>query len=202
MKQISTLSEQVCPTDKAKNNSNSLILKKKFFLIVMGKSVQGLSNFPKLSLYTQVQISVVSYFTGIGLVSFSLQDILTGWNKCLKHGWSLFHYSLILKKKKSEHPWQGGGESKESSYQGWGSQGRKVWCNRKHTLWKQLMSCPSVQTEWESAFSRLRRAMKSLLGQSRETHTDFKHFSICKESVRQQFSLKEKKKKGMYFLQK
>lgn len=67
------------------------------------------------------------------------------------------------------------------------------------TLWKQLMSCPSVQTEVESAlFSRLRRTVKSLLQQKRGT-TNFKHFSMCKESVRQQFSLKGKKKECTFF---
>lgn len=54
----------VFTTDKAKNNSTSFDSQKKYFLIVMGKGVKGLGNFPKLSLYTQVQISVVSYFTG------------------------------------------------------------------------------------------------------------------------------------------
>lgn len=54
----------VFTTDKAKNNSTSFDLQKIYFLIVMGKGVKGLGNFPKLSLYTQVQISVVSYFTG------------------------------------------------------------------------------------------------------------------------------------------
>lgn len=37
----------------------------------------------------------------------------------------------------SEHLRQGGGQSKASSYQGWGAQCRQAWYIYKHTLWKQ-----------------------------------------------------------------
>lgn len=77
-----------------------LILKKNFFLIVMGKRAQGLSNFPKLSLYTQVQISVVSYFSGNRVGEFSITGHFN-WMEQMPETWmktiSLF---INIKKKK------------------------------------------------------------------------------------------------------
>lgn len=56
------------------------------------KRIVGLGNFPNLSLYIQVRISIVSYFIGNTFGEFSI----TRQFKWIK---SLFHYSLIRKKK-------------------------------------------------------------------------------------------------------
>lgn len=98
MKWISTLSAQVFTTAKA--NSNSFDSQKKWFLIMIGKGVKGLGNFPKLSLYTQVQISVVSYFTGNRFSECSITGQMK-WMEWMPEIWTKsFSLFINIKKKK------------------------------------------------------------------------------------------------------